>query len=174
MDRFDDFDPFDLSDLDSPPPPPPPLTSDMPVMLAPPPLATYPSRTALLEAIQSWASARGYAFSTAKSKASGSGLKRVYYGCDRRAQAKSTVVGNRVRDTQSRGTGCLFSVLGAELPAGLGWELRYRPEARFKQHNHLPSSSPAAHPALRHLSVKTQHFVHQLHDASKSNILQII
>jgi hypothetical protein len=141
-------------------------------MLAPPPLATYPSRAALLEAIQSWASARGYAFSTAKSKATGSGFKRVYYGCDRRAQAKSTIARaiDRVRDTQSRGTGCIFSILGVELLTGLGWELRYRPEARFRQHNHLPSSSPAAYPTLRHLSVKTRHFVQQLHDASKSNI----
>jgi hypothetical protein len=37
----------------------------------------------------------------------------------------------RVRDTQSRGTGCLFLILAVELSNSLGWEVKYRPEARY-------------------------------------------
>ena len=61
MDQFsdfsdfgDNFDPFASPPPPSPPPLPPPLPLSLPTLL-PPPLATYPSKEALFEAIQSWA-----------------------------------------------------------------------------------------------------------------------
>jgi hypothetical protein len=77
--------------------------------LALPPLATYPSREALFEAIQAWAKPRGYAFITGKSKRLESGRYRVYYACDRMAPIRPNIATNRLRDTHSRGTGCPFS-----------------------------------------------------------------
>ena len=75
--QITDFDPFF-----SPPPPSPPLAT-APVVLALPPLATYPSREALFEAIQSWAKPRGYAFSISRSTRVKSRLQRLTYACDR-------------------------------------------------------------------------------------------
>lgn len=43
-----------------------------------------------------------------------------------------------IRDTQWRGSGCLFSIIVAETPT-LKWEVRYRSEARFNTYNHPPS-----------------------------------
>ena len=177
FDQFDDSDPFRLSQpLISPtpsPPPSPPLpplpgnAPDAPAMLSLPPLATYPSRGALFEAIQAWARLRGYAFITGKSKKIEDGRNKVYYACDRRTSIKTpirpNIAANRVRNTQSRGLGCQFSIVGVESPLGLGWEVRYRPGAQFNTHNHLPSESPAAHPSHRHLSIKAQNTAKQLH-----------
>lgn len=106
MDEFDHFDLFSQSDQSdhlfslSPPPPPalelemspethsievsPPETL-LPEMLAPPPLAIYPSREVLFKAIQSWSKVRGYAFISGKSKRLESGRQKVYFACDRRA-----------------------------------------------------------------------------------------
>ena len=58
-------------------------------MLALPPLAIYPSKEALFEAIQSWAKARGYAFTIGKSKRLNNQRQKVYYACDR--QPSSTI-----------------------------------------------------------------------------------
>jgi len=66
---MDQFSQFDVSDPFSQPPPPPPLSQPLTSAsdaLSLPPLATYPSREALFEAIQSWAKARGYAFTVGK------------------------------------------------------------------------------------------------------------
>ena len=72
-DRF-----FSLSPSPAPPAPP------APEMLALPPLATYPTKEALYEAIQKWAKDRGYAFTTGKSKRVGvSKRQKIYYACDR-------------------------------------------------------------------------------------------
>ena len=172
FDQFDDSDPFRLSEallsptpslpLSPPPPPLPGNAPDAPAMLSLPPLATYPSREALFEAIQAWAKLRGYAFITGKSKKTESGRRKVYYACDRKALTQPNTAMNRVRNTQSRGLGCPFSILGIESP-GLGWEVRYRSGAQFNTHNHLPSKSPAAHPSHRHLSIKAQNTAKQLH-----------
>ena len=65
---MDQFGQIDSTDPFFSPPPlstPPTDASDA---LALPALATYPSREALFEAIQSWAKARGYAFTVGKSK----------------------------------------------------------------------------------------------------------
>jgi hypothetical protein len=83
-----------------------------PEPLAPRPLAIYPTREALLEAIQSWSK----------------------YACDRWLSAESRSQG--IRSTPSRGTACPFSILGVEAPSGLGWEIRYRPEAIYNSLNH--------------------------------------
>jgi hypothetical protein len=50
--------------------------------------------------------------------------------------------------------GASFQFLAIELSNSLGWELRYRTEARYNTHNHPPSQSPAAHPSHRHLSIQ--------------------
>ena len=75
--EFSDSDPFS-----SPPPPTTYQPDSAPEILALPPLATYPSREALFEAIQSWAKLHGYAFVTGKSKKVPSGLQKVYYACE--------------------------------------------------------------------------------------------
>src|SRR5258705_13745286 len=64
MDQFNQFD--NLDPFFSPPQPSPPPT-DASNALALPPLATYPSKEALFEAIQSWSRPRGYAFTIGKS-----------------------------------------------------------------------------------------------------------
>jgi hypothetical protein len=117
-----------------------------------PPLASYPSREALFEAIQIWAKPRGYAFTVGKSKLQGQ-RRKVYYACDKNATPPLSST-TRIRDTQTRGTKCPFSILAVELPQSLGWELRYRPGTIYNTHNHPPSQSPAAHPSHRHLSVQ--------------------
>jgi hypothetical protein len=80
MDQFNQIDNVDRFLSQPPLSPPPTNASDA---LALPPLATYPSREALLEAIQSWAKARGYAFTVGKSKRVRDGRQKVYYACDR-------------------------------------------------------------------------------------------
>ena len=138
-------------EIDTPPPPQPNASnaSNTYNALTLPPLASYPSREALFEAIQSWSKAHGYAFTTGKSKRLHNGRQKVYYACDRCPH--TPLPATRVRDTQSRGTGCLFSILAIELPNSLGWEVKYRPETKYNTHNHPPSQSPAAHPSHRHL-----------------------
>lgn len=131
-------------------------------MLALPPLATYPPKEALFEAIQAWAKPRGYAFSIARST-----QKKADLRCsDRRAQIQLDTPQNRVRNTQSRGSGCPFSIIALETPS-LGWEVRYRPGAEFNTHNHPPSQSPAAHPSHRQLSIQAQNTAQRLSSAGK-------
>jgi hypothetical protein len=134
-----------------PPPPPPPPQSGTSHTLTLPPLAVYPSREALFEAIQSWSKPRGYAFTVGKSKLEGQ-RRKVYYACDRCQSTPPPTT--RIRDTQTRGTGCLFSILAIELSNSLGWEVRYRPGAKYHTHNHPPSQNPVAHPSHRHLSTE--------------------
>jgi hypothetical protein len=173
MDQFDQFDQFNqfdslLSPTPSPPPPPPPPPQSL-VMLALPPLATYPSKDALFEAIQDWAKPRGYAFITSRSKRLESGRHKVFYACDRRATIRNlnTI---RIRETQTRGSGCQFSIIGVELQGGLSWEVRYRPSSEFNTHNHLPSQNPAAHPTHRHLSIQAQNTAQTLFSAGNISL----
>jgi hypothetical protein len=171
MDQFSDFSDFgdNFDPFASPPPPslpppsppplPPPLPLSLPTLL-PPPLATYPSKEALFEAIQSWAKGQGYAFSTARSKRLGNGRQKVFYACDRREPPPLSSE-SRLRLTQSRGTGCLFSITALELPS-LDWEVKYRPETTYNTHNHPPSQAPAAHPSHRHLPKVAQNLAQDL------------
>jgi hypothetical protein len=170
MDQFDQLDGSDH--FSSPPPLSPPQSnashhaSDMPNALTLPPLAIYPSKQALFEAIQIWAKPRGYAFSICRSTRLKSRHQRVTYACDRWPIVRPPVQG--IRSTQSRGTGYLFSILAIELSNSIGWEVRYRPEARYNTHNHPPSLSPAAHPSHRQLSTKAQNTAQNLFLAGKS------
>jgi hypothetical protein len=115
------------------------------------PLAIYPSKEALFEAIQRWAKDRGYVYITGKSKRQ-SRRQKVYYICDRRLLTPLQAI--RIQATQSRGTRCLFSILAIKLSNSLGWEIRYRPETKYNTHNHPPSQSLAVHSSHRHLSVQ--------------------
>jgi hypothetical protein len=165
MDQFDQFDQFDEEPFISPSPPlPPPLPPPPPIdalhaLLALPPIAIYPSKEALFEAIQDWSKTRGYAFVISRSTRLKSGRQKVNYACDRHPPVRPLVQG--IRDTQSRGSGCLFSIIAAETPS-LNWEVRYRLEARFNTHNHPPSLSPAAHPSHRKLPTILQNTARNL------------
>ena len=161
MDQFNRFD--NINPLFAAPtlPPQPPTDASISDALAPPPLATYPSKEALFEAIQSWSKPRGYAFTTSRSIRMSNRRQKVFYTCDRHPPLRTEPRIERVRNTQSRGTGCLFQVVAIETPS-LGWEVRYRPETRFLEHNHPPSQSPAAHPSHRRLPVIAQNTAQSL------------
>jgi hypothetical protein len=170
--QFDDLDPFFSPPPVSPPPVSPPLVSPPLVSpptdasnnaLALPPLATYPSKEALFEAIQSWAKPRGYAFTISRSSRLKSGRQKVTYACDRYPLIPPPPI-QAIRKTQTRGTGCLFSIIAAETPT-LEWEVRYRSEARFNTHNHPPSQSPVAHPSHRRLPIEAQNTAQRLFSA---------
>jgi hypothetical protein len=167
MDQFDQFDQTHQSgepQLLSPSPlPPSPPNSSTPEPLALPPLAIYPTREALFEAIQSWSKLRGYAFTVGKSKKLKSGRQKVYYACDRCPPIPPPRE-DRIRDTQTRGTGCPFAVVALQTPLG-EWELKYRPEAQYNTHNHLPSQSPSAHPSHRRLSIQARNTAQSLFSA---------
>ena len=68
----------------------------------------------------------------------------MYFVCDR-CFRPSREPSSHSRNTQSRGIGCLFSVLGVKTQDKQNWELKHRPKAKFSTHNHAPSSHPAAH-----------------------------
>jgi hypothetical protein len=66
------------------------------------------------EAIQSWEKPRGYAFIIGRSKRiKGSEGQLVHFKCDRFCLI-SIASNQHIRNTQSRGTGCLFSVIAGE------------------------------------------------------------
>jgi hypothetical protein len=118
---MDQFNQIDNADPFFSPPPlslPLPNASNASDTLALPPLATYPSKEALFEAIQSWSKPRGYAFTTTRSKLIKGTRQNIYYACDRSYLATKTQT-ERVRETQSRGLGCPFQVVAVESP-GLG------------------------------------------------------
>jgi hypothetical protein len=139
--------------LPSPPPlPPSESNNSTPEPLALPPLAIYPTREALFEAIQTWSKLRGYAFTITRSLKKKQ-RQKVYYTCDRCPPIP--LPRERIRETQTRGTGCLFSIIALEKASG-EWELKYRTEAQYNIHNHLPSQSPISHPSHRHLSTKVK------------------
>ena len=163
------FSQFDVSDPSSQPPPAQPLTSASDA-LSLPPLAAYPSREALFEAIQSWAKLQGYAFTITRSKRIRNRRQKVYYTYDRYPPLRPEAQIERVQDTQSCSSGCLFQVLIIKTLSS-NWEVRYRPEARFNIHNHPPSQSPAAHPSHRRLPVEAQNTARNLFSAGKSRVI---
>ena len=129
-----------------------------------PPEATFPSRDALFQYINDWAFTRGYAFTNGKSTVEKSGLRTVTYSCDRRGAPPSPSK-QRIRQTTSRCTGCLFSILGKQLKDEGGWALRYRRDERFAVHNHEPSSHPTAHPIHRKLTAEQKGQISRLNAA---------
>lgn len=125
-----------------------------------PPEGHFPSQQALLTAINAWARERGYAFVVKNSWNTSSGRKRAIYTCDRGSKAPSTTR-KRIRNTVSRHTGCLFSVLAKEELDKTSWSLSYRPDQKHQEHNHEPSH-PLAHPTHRILSPSDRLIVKQL------------
>jgi hypothetical protein len=164
MDQFNQFnqtsqsgEPRPLSSpsplLPSPPPLPPSNTSTT-ELLALPPEVTYPTREALYEAIQSWAKPRGYAFTGGSSKKTSSGYIKAYYLCDR-CPPPPPAKENRIRDTQTRGTSCPFSVIAFQKSL-IEWQLKHRPGVQYNIHNHEPSQHPSSHYSHRQLSITAQ------------------
>ena len=98
------------------------------------------------------------------------GRQKVFYACDRHPTPRLEPRPERIQDTQSRSTGCLFQVVAAETLSS-EWEVKYRPEARFHIYNHPPSQSPVAHPSHRRLPVEAQNTVQNLFLAGKSRVL---
>ena len=94
----------------------------------------------------------------------------MYYTCDRHPSPRPEACIERVRDTQSRGTGCLFQVIAVETLSS-EWELKYRPGAEFNTHNHSPSPSPAAHPSHCRLPAEAQNTTRNLFLAGKSRVI---
>ena len=66
-----------------------------------PPEGTYESRESLLDAINSWAKPRGYAFTTGKSLKTPNGRVRVIFACDQNKPPPSPST-DRVRRTFER------------------------------------------------------------------------
>ena len=54
------------------------------------------------------------------------------------------------RDTQTRGKGCLFSVITLQISL-IEWELKYRPGDQYNIYNHKPSQNPSQHYSHRQL-----------------------
>jgi hypothetical protein len=96
-----------------------PILIDASDVLSLPLEATYPSKEALFKAIQSWAKLCGYAFTISRSSRLKDRCQKVTYACDRYTKPQNirdTQLRDHIRDTQSRGTGCLFSILALEIP----------------------------------------------------------
>ncbi|KAF5245198.1 hypothetical protein FAUST_1853 [Fusarium austroamericanum] len=112
-----------------------------------PPECIYPSRKDLVTAINAWARDRGYTFVVKNSWKTASGRTRALYACGRGTKPPSTTK-IRKRNTTSRYTGCLFSILAKEEACRTAWAVKYRPDHSNHQHNHEPSKA-VAHPAHR-------------------------
>ena len=115
-----------------------------------PPEAVYDSRDALYKSINLWAKTRGYAFIARRSTKGKNNQSTVTYACDRACQPPTSTA-RRQRQTTTRGTSCLFSILAKESSNGT-WVLQHRSDNCFSIHNHEPSQHPSAHPVHRQLS----------------------
>ncbi|KAF4338142.1 hypothetical protein FBEOM_7973 [Fusarium beomiforme] len=128
-----------------------------------PPEGEFPSRKDLVTAINAWARDRGYAFVVKNSWKTSSGRTGVIYCCDRGTKPPSTTR-IRKRNTTSRYTGCLFSVMAKEDQSRAAWSLKHRPDHSHHKHNHEPSNA-VAHPTHRQLSSPDRMIVRQLANA---------
>ncbi|KAM5528330.1 hypothetical protein FOXYSP1_19599 [Fusarium oxysporum f. sp. phaseoli] len=127
-----------------------------------PPECDFPSRKDLVTAINAWARERGYAFVVKNSWKTPSGRIGVIYCCDRGTKPPSTTrIHVRKRNTTSRYTGCLFSVMAKEDQSRAAWSLKHRPDHSHHKHNHEPSNA-IAHPTHRQLSSPDRLIVKQL------------
>ena len=130
-----------------------------------PPQGAYTSKEALFRAIQAWAQPRGYAFVSGKSKHTpGSNRTKVWFSCDRCYKPQRDPSNSK---TNTRGTGCQFSVIGVETVDKQGWEVKHRPEAKYITHNHGPSDNAAGHPSFRRMPPATRNLNSILHAAGK-------
>lgn len=128
-----------------------------------PPEAEYHSRKELVEAIDTWAATRGYAFIARSSTTKSSGRRIVMYACDRSWPAEVSTGNEPKRKTTARGTSCPFSVLAKESLDKMTWSLHHRPDIQHTKHNHEPSHHPSAHPTRR-----------QLDDSNKATVSELV
>ncbi|KAJ3453309.1 hypothetical protein MRS44_017556 [Fusarium solani] len=128
-----------------------------------PPECDYNSLEELRAAINAWAAPRGYAFVTQKSWKTSSKRTGVIFGCDRGGRPPRPK--KRQRQTTSRRTECLFSVIAMESLCKTTWSVRHRSKPDFGRHNHEPSLSQLAHPTHRQLSSSDRTTVQQLANA---------
>lgn len=125
-----------------------------------PPEGDFSSRKDLVAAINAWAFERGYAFVVKNSWKTTSERTGVIYSCDCGTKPPSASR-KRLRDTSSRYTGCLFSVIAKESPCKTVCSLKYRPDTKHHEHNHKPTKA-SVHPTHRHLSSPDRQLVRQL------------
>jgi hypothetical protein len=163
-----------LSPSPQPPSPPAeqqpmPSTSMSSTSMPLPPEATYGSQEELYTAIQAWAARHHYAFRIGRSTKINSGPRtKITYNCDRCGlpppdKHPQNRVHARKRQTNTRKTGCQFSIVAVQL-TDAQWELRHRPGAEFSVHNHPPSQSISSHPAHRKLAQAEINQARSLHD----------
>ncbi|PCG88148.1 Hypothetical protein PENO1_111880 [Penicillium occitanis (nom. inval.)] len=115
-----------------------------------PPEGDFNSRKAVFDYVNSWAKPRGYAFTTGKSLKTSNGRVKVFFACDRNKPPPNPS-SNRKRRTSSQRTNCLFSVVAKDSLDGTTWALRHRPDPKFCEHNHPPSTEPSVHRVHRRL-----------------------
>ena len=85
-----------------------------------PPEGQYDLREALVKAINSWASTRGYAFVMQRSTRRTNGLQKITYSCDRGYHPPNPNT-PRQRKTTAHTISCPFSVLAKEESDGSIW-----------------------------------------------------
>ena len=78
-----------------------------------PPEGQYDLRANVFEAINKWAAPRGYVFINGRSTKEKSGKLLVTYAYNKRIIAPSSLT-QRQRKSNTRGTGCQFSILAKE------------------------------------------------------------
>ena len=136
-----------------------------------PPETSFPTFEALLQSVNAWGLARGYACVIGRSKKKNRiGLKKVLLTCDKGGTSKHNMLPVdspvRRRATTSRKTGCQFSLYAIETT--MEWHLKYRPDGLFCVHNHGPSKGAIDHPAARRLDRTAVAAVKALRDAGVS------
>lgn len=137
----------------------------------PPPEASFSTFEALLQSVNAWGLARGYACVIGRSKKKNKvGLKKVLLTCDKGGTSKHNMLPidspARRRATTSRKTGCQFSLYAIETT--MEWLLKYRPDGQYNMHNHPPSKGAQDHPAARRLDRTAVAAVKALKDAGVS------
>jgi hypothetical protein len=147
------------------------LTPDPSLGMDPPPETSFPTFEALLQSVNAWGLARGYACVIGRSKKKNKvGLKKVLLTCDKGGTSKPHAVSVdsaiRRRATTSRKTGCQFSLYAIETT--VEWQLKYRPDTVYCVHNHPPSKGAVDHPAARRLDRTAVAAVKALRDAGVS------
>jgi hypothetical protein len=130
-----------------------------------PPEAVFSSQAELSEAINEWASMRGYAFvarRSSKAKTLSQALT-VTYICDRGGGLRSDQASKR--KTSSRRTGCPFSINAIESNCKTQWAVKHRKDPHTHMHNHEPSYGARAHPVHRRLKVDQEQTIRLLTEA---------
>jgi hypothetical protein len=139
-----------------------PVAPSMSPLMPLPPPALYSSLDRLYDSIQAFALKYGYAFTIGRSRDNGTSRCIVQYYCDHygdppvRNHSESPVQPRKRRRTNSRKTGCKFSINAVQID-NEQWELRHRPDAKFCSHNHPPSQSSTSHPSHRRPNQETIH-----------------